>query len=304
MTPAWIAADWGGTNLRVWAMGDSGEVLAEAVSDAGAGSLYSVEFEPALLALIGPWLPESAPEPTLVLICGMAGGRQGWREAAYLKTPCAPLAPSAAVAPPVADSRLRVRILPGLAQAEPPDVMRGEETQLAGVLALAPGFEGVAVLPGTHTKWARLQQGRVTEFASFMTGEIFALLAGRSVLRHGVASEGWEEAEFLEGAARGFARPEAIAVKLFRIRAEGLLRGLDPVAARSRLSGLLIGAELAAARSFWMGETVALVGSPGISRAYAAALRAQSAEVLAFDAAETTRAGLAAAWSLWKGSPA
>ena len=300
MTPAWIAADWGGTNLRVWAMGAGGEALAEAESDSGAGSLSSAEFEPALLALIGPWLAESAPEPTPVLICGMAGGRQGWREAAYLKTPCAPLKPSAAVAPPVEDSRIRVRILPGLAQTEPPDVMRGEETQLAGVLALSPGFEGVAVLPGTHTKWARLQQGRVIEFASFMTGEIFALLAGRSVLRHGVASEGWDEAAFLEGAAR----PEAIAAKFFRIRAEGLLRGLDPVAARSRLSGLLIGAELAATRSFWMGESVALVGSPGISHAYAAALSAQGAEVLAFDAAETTRAGLAAAWSLWKGAPA
>ena len=120
--------------------------------------------------------------------------------------------------------------------------MRGEETQLAGLLAAEPGFDGVACLPGTHTKWVHLSAAEVVSFASYMTGEIFALLATASVLRKTVAPDGWSEPDFLQAVEDGMARPERVAARLFGLRAEALLHGLAPERARARLSGLLIGA--------------------------------------------------------------
>ena len=170
---------------------------------AGAITLAPDGFEPALLALIGDWLADAGR--TDVIVCGMAGARGAWAEAAYARVPCPP-GPAAFARPPVRDPRLAVRILPGLRQDAPADVMRGEETQIAGLLAAEPGFDGVACLPGTHTKWVHVAAGEVVSFASYMTGEIFALLATRSVLRKTVAADGWSEADFLAG-GRGRPRP-------------------------------------------------------------------------------------------------
>jgi len=288
MSPDWIALDWGTTHLRAWAMGPAG-VLAEATSDAGMGTLSRDGFEPALDALIGHW--PAAP----VIACGMVGSRQGWHEAPYRATPCAPVEPGALATVP--GSARRVRIVPGLKQTQPADVMRGEETQIAGVLARQPGFDGVICLPGTHSKWARLSAGEVVGFQTFLTGEMFALLSEHSVLRHSMA-EGWDDAAFDEGAAEGLARPERLLALLFRLRAEGLLRSLPGAAARARLSGLLIGAELAAARAWWLGMPVCLVGAPGLCRLYARALAAQGAPTTQIDPDAATLAGLALAAGL------
>jgi len=188
-----------------------------------------------------------------------------------------------------------VRILPGLRQDDPADVMRGEETQLAGLIRAEPGFEGVACLPGTHTKWCHVSGGEVASFASYMTGEVFALLAGSSVLRKTLAVDGWSDAAFLEAAEEGLARPERVPARLFPLRAGALLHGLDPVVARSRLSGLLIGAELASARAYWLGREVVLIGAEGLAAAYRDALALAGLAARTADAVGLTRAGLAAA---------
>jgi 2-dehydro-3-deoxygalactonokinase len=295
--PAWIAVDWGTTHLRAWAVGARGEVLAEAASDEGMGTLRPEGFEPALLRLAGPWLGTGLPDgPAEVIVCGMAGSRQGWAEAPYRAVPCTPLGPPLAPAP-ARDPRLVVRLVPGLKQTRPPDVMRGEETQIAGFLAANPGFDGVLCLPGTHSKWARISAGEVVSFASFMTGELFALLCERSVLRHGLGT-GWDEAAFAEALSDALARPERLAGGLFGIRAAGLLGQTTGDAARARLSGLLIGAELAAARPYWLGQRVALIGAETLSALYAAALAAQGLAAERADARAMTLAGLAAARAL------
>jgi 2-dehydro-3-deoxygalactonokinase len=291
MTAAWIAVDWGSSNVRAWAIAPDGDTLDEAASNAGASGLAPDGFEPALLELVEPWLGEGTTD---VVVCGMAGARGAWVEAGYAAVPCPPGGAEPA-APATADPRLAVSILPGLSQDDPPDVMRGEETQIAGLLDREPEFDGVVCLPGTHSKWVHLSAGEVVSFASYMTGEVFALLAGTSVLRKTVAADGWSEPDFLEGAEDGLARPERVPARLFPLRAAALLQELDPVAARSRLSGLLIGAELAAAKPYWLGREVVLIGAPRLVAAYRDALGIGGLGAHTADATELTLAGLAAA---------
>ncbi len=288
VTPDWIAVDWGTSNLRAWAM-QGGRTLAEAVSDEGMGKLTREGFEPALLRLVGPWLGAG---PMTVIACGMVGSRQGWHEAPYRTVPCLPVDPAGLVAAPVQDARLRVWLAPGLRQMQPADVMRGEETQIAGALALSPGFDGVLCLPGTHTKWVQVSAGEVVSFQTCMTGEMFGLLSQASVLRHGMG-EGWDDAAFDAALSDALSRPERLAARLFAIRAEGLVHGLAPGAARARLSGTLIGAELAAARPYWLGQRVALVGAAKLSATYARALATQGVTAQVLDGTACTIAGLA-----------
>ncbi len=290
MTPVWIAVDWGTSNLRAWAMGPNGAVLAEATSDDGMGKLTRDGFEPALLRLITPWLGTGT---TTVIACGMVGSRQGWHEAPYRTTPCTPLDAAALVAAPTSDPRLRMLLAPGLRQMTPADVMRGEETQIAGALALTPGFDGVLCLPGTHSKWVHVSAGEVVSFQTFMTGELFALLSEQSVLRHGMQGGGWDDAAFDAALSDALSRPERIAARLFSLRAEGLIAGLSAAATRSRLSGLLIGIELAGAKPYWLGQPVALIGAEALSATYARALKAQGAEPRLLSATDCTLAGLA-----------
>jgi len=290
----WIAVDWGSSNLRAWGMATDGRVVAEGGSGAGAITLAPAAFEPALLAVVEPWLGDGRTD---VMVCGMAGARGAWVEAAYAAVPCPPV-PFAFARPEVADARLAVRILPGLKQDKPADVMRGEETQIAGLLAAEPGFDGIACLPGTHTKWVHVSAGEVVSFGSFMTGEIFALLANQSVLRRTVGAEGWSEEDFLQAASDGLSRPERVAGRLFGLRAEGLLRGLAPERARARLSGMLIGAELAGARAYWLGREVVLIGAPALAAAYRDALALAGLAARVVDATAMTRGGLVAAHGL------
>lgn len=291
MRPDWIAIDWGTTNLRGWAMGAEG-ILAEASSSDGMSRLSRADFEPALLRLIEPWLSGPAVP---VLACGMVGSRQGWHEAPYRAVPCPPLAAGALVTVPVKDKCLTVQIAPGLKQLSPADVMRGEETQIAGALSLYPGFEGSICLPGTHSKWAQISAGDVLSFQTYLTGEMFALLSQQSVLHHSMAGEGWDEAAFDQGVAEGLARPERLVASLFRLRAEGLLADLYPAAAKARLSGLLIGAELAATKAYWLGARVALVGSSTLAGLYHRALTAHGLAPQVLSAKDCTIAGLAIA---------
>ena len=289
LTPAWIAVDWGTSNLRAWAMAANGTVLAEAESDEGMGKLTRDGFEPALLRLIGPWLASRPP----VIACGMVGSRQGWIEAPYRTVPCTPLDPAALIPAPTTAPRLNVRIAPGLMQAKPADVMRGEETQIAGALRLMPDYDGVLCLPGTHSKWAHVSAGEVVSFQTFMTGELFALLSTASVLRHGMQGTGWDDDAFDAAVSDALSRPERLGARLFSLRAQGLIAGLSPDAARARLSGLLIGMELAGAKPYWLGQRVTLIGAEKLSAAYARALAAQGVVAQRLSVTDCTLAGLA-----------
>lgn len=282
----WIAVDWGTSRLRAWALDAQDRVLAHDQSDSGMSATAQGGFEAALLDCIGAWLdPERITE---VIACGMVGARQGWIEAPYATTPCLPNDASRAVRAPTLDPRLSVRIIPGVCQSDPADVMRGEETQIAGHLA-ETGFEGMLCLPGTHTKWVTVRGGRITRFRTVMSGELFALLTEQSILRHSVGP-GWDDMAFLTGVRRTRQDPSALIASLFSLRAEGLLRESDPNAARAMLSGLLLGAELAAIDP---GDgPVAILGAEQLSQAYLAALEDTGIKAERVDAEAATLRGL------------
>ncbi|SDX74005.1 2-keto-3-deoxygalactonate kinase [Ruegeria halocynthiae] len=292
MNLEWIAVDWGTSHLRAWAMqGES--VLAHATSLDGMSRTADGDFQAALLALIEGWLPG---KPVDVIACGMVGARQGWVEAPYSAVPSEPI-PVVPFRVPNTDPRIRAFVVPGLKQNSPPDVMRGEETQIAGFLSAHQNWDGVICLPGTHTKWAQISAGEVVSFRTFMTGEIFDLLWGQSVLRHSV-DEGWDDEGFAEAVADALSKPEQLAARLFGLRAADLLHGQSKSIATARLSGLLIGAELAASRPYWLGQQLAIIGAESLTKAYATALQQQGALVETADATATTLAGLAQARTL------
>ncbi len=290
LTPAdWIAVDWGTSTLRLWAM-RGGEVAASVQSDKGMGGLAPNAFAGVLREQMAVWQVDTT---TPIIACGMVGARQGWVEAPYRAVPCTPLGGSFATVP---EDDLNVSIIAGLRQDGPADVMRGEETQIAGFLALNPNWDGVICLPGTHTKWAHISAGEVVSFQTYLTGELFALLGGQSVLRHSVQGEGWDDDAFAKAISDAMSRPERLAALLFSIRAQDLLQGVAPAAARARLSGLLIGAELAAARPYWLGQNVAIIGAAAQADLYASALTAQGVPATRTDADRMTLAGLTSAY--------
>jgi len=294
--PALAAADWGTSNLRVWLLDRTGALLAERKSGDGMSTAGAKGFANILegdLAAMG------APADLPAIVCGMAGARQGWVEAGYLDVP-ARIADFASASTPAPGTARPVRILPGLAQrrTEAPDVMRGEETQLAGANLDAGAH--LVCMPGTHSKWVRVEAGKVTGFRTAMTGELFHLMATHSILRHSVG----EPPEAGDASAPGFrdallravARPQDLTSMLFRIRAGGLLHDMPKTDAAAALSGMLIGAEIAAARAEVPDmRSVVLVASGANGERYEAALRLAGYDVASIDADVAVRAGLFAA---------
>lgn len=292
-TANWIAVDWGTSNLRVWAMAGA-EVLVKAQGPQGMSTLTRDQFGPTLEALMADW-PITSDTP--VIACGMVGARQGWAEAPYRTLPCTPHN-NALIG--VENTTRPVHIIPGLKQPSPPDVMRGEETQIAGFLALNPGWDGVICLPGTHSKWVHISAGEVISFQTFMTGEMFALLTDNSVLRHSLQGDGIDDAAFDDALEETLSRPEKLAAKLFSIRARDLLNGTSGTTNRALLSGALIGAELAAAKPYWLGQQIALIGASAQSSLYARALQTQGVPATITNAERMTLAGLTAAYRALK----
>lgn len=268
-----IGIDWGTTAFRAYRLAPGGTILDRRESEGGILTIPAGGFPAALEAAIGPWLAEGE---SLVLLCGMVGSRQGWVEAPYLPCPAGPREIAAALTPLPFD-RARCLLVPGLTTRDAagvPDVMRGEETKLVGLLAELGTAEALACLPGTHAKWARLSGGRVAHFATQMTGEVRAVLLDHSILGRLAKDAPTEEAAFLRGVGRA-REAGGLLHHLFGTRALGLMGELTAEATGSYLSGLLIGHEVAAALAEGPPQgPVHLAGSATLTRAYALAFGA------------------------------
>jgi 2-dehydro-3-deoxygalactonokinase len=272
---ACIAVDWGTSNRRAWALDQAGGVIAAKADDQGLLAIKHRAFAESLRAFAGDWVKGGAP----IVMAGMVGSRAGWREAQYLETPVDLTKIGSRLTEITDFAGSAVRIVPGAArnEASGADVMRGEECQMLGAMLTRGQRDGVFLLPGTHAKWAILKDGILTDFRTYMTGELFAHLRKGGSLSQ--VMPGPEEKEIFDGTAfdRGFATAfaadaPAITHLLFTVRSLSLFSRLTPAEAPSYLSGLLIGAEMKDAldwlKSHDAGTRVTAIGSAKLLETY------------------------------------
>ena len=272
-SPALIALDWGTSTVRASLMGAGGRVLATESRPWGIMHTPGRDFAAAYGAMTAAWHSASPGLPAIA--SGMIGSAQGWVQAPYCPCPASPAdLAGAMVTVPTADGVLH--IIPGIAErGASPNVMRGEETQLAGALALHPRLSAATlfVLPGTHSKWVDVQDGRVQRFDTHMTGELFAVLRDHSILGRPAAEAGHAAADgpgaaFDQGVMRAHqAGGAALSPLLFLARALVLDGALRPEDSLDFLSGLLIGEELRSALATERAAPV-LVGDPAACARY------------------------------------
>ena len=278
-----IGIDWGTSTLRAYLMTGAGEIRDTVVKAAGILHVPDGDFERVFEECVGPWL---APGGDIAVIaCGMIGSRQGWVEAPYVSCPAGTSELAANLTPVRTRSGATLWLVPGIMRLDEngiPDVARGEETQMIGSLEANDVGEHLFVLPGTHTKWAIARDGRITWFATFMTGELFGLLCRHSILGR-LMEDGGDDAEaFRRG--RGRAAQDAggsggLLNRLFSVRTLGLFGEVPKTGLRSYLSGLLIGSEIGAAKEVLGAELggspgpVTVIGGSGLAAQYSEALR-------------------------------
>jgi 2-dehydro-3-deoxygalactonokinase len=265
---ALVGIDWGTSSLRAARMDAAGTVLEQRASERGILTVPADGFPGVLHETCGDWLRDPA---TLCLISGMAGSRQGWREAPYVSCPSGfdELSRGLLWVEP-----RRIALVPGLScEADGiPDVLRGEEVQVFGAMDLLQQRDGCFVLPGTHSKWVQLRAGRVQSFATFMSGEVYAVLRQHSILARTMpASDGaLDEHVFLQG-VRHAQQSGSLLRSAFSARTLALFDKLPAAALPSYLSGLVIGEELRMRDPSV--QDVVLIGSPVLTRRYALGLR-------------------------------
>ncbi len=262
-----IGIDWGSSGFRAYRLSDDGSIRERRTAASGIASLTPTDYAAVLEQQIGDWLHDEPTKP--VLLSGMVGSRQGWREAPYAACPAGMAELVAALCPvDLGDGRV-VQIIPGLSCRNAhgnPDVMRGEETQIFGLDLPA---QATLCMPGTHSKHVQVRDGRIASFATAMTGEVFALLKSHGLIAAMLAStdskpEELDVAAFEAGLALS-GQPGGLLHHIFSVRTRRLFNELSAEAAAHYLSGILIGHELRA--TAWAGQVV-IVGTGGLAMRY------------------------------------
>lgn len=294
--PGLIGIDWGTSSFRAYLMTASGQLLDQVSDQTGILRVQDRDFAKVLTDACGSWL--TAWPGIKILMCGMIGSRGGWKEALYLSGAVGVSELSADLTR-VPGTKYDIEIVPGLAGRDfsgGPDVMRGEETTLVGALAMGAPRSGCFCLPGTHSKWVDLMDGRICRFSTYLTGEMFALLREQSILSPlmGEDDKDWcqvAQSAFLSGVDMA-AEPSGLLHQVFSLRAGILTQETRNEALSAKLSGLLIGAELAVLNNAGS-KRIVLIATGGIGERYHAALRHQGYEPIIFDSEECCRRGLA-----------
>ena len=290
-----IAVDWGTTSLRATLLGSGGQALDRVARPKGILAVTDGDFAGELDAACGVWRQE---HPDIaVLMSGMIGAQQGWVEAPYLEAPCDLEALIAAMITVPGDGT--VRIMPGVRARTAdgaPEIMRGEETQIGGVITANGVTEGLFCIPGTHSKWVRVRDGRIDDFATFMTGEVFAVLKDHSILGRLMEPEDTFDADtFIQGLERA-REAGGLLHRLFSARTLGISNEMSKPGLASFLSGQLIGAEIMGARALYGGaDTIQVLTTGAISEPYALAFNWANISTVTRDAEAAALAGLWAA---------
>jgi 2-dehydro-3-deoxygalactonokinase len=274
---ALIGLDWGTTSLRAYRIGAAGEVLQTRIVTAGILKLPNGGFPQALACVAGDWA--RAHPDAVLLASGMVGARQGWVEAPYVELPATLTALARACVEIPVGSQQVLYVVPGvgaLGEGVSADVMRGEETQAFG--ALPESGSAHLVLPGTHSKWLTVIDEALISFATYMTGEVFAMLSTQSILATTMHSNVDDPGAFEDGVKVGFEHGKALLHRLFSVRARVLAGSLPEQSSRAYLSGMLVGAEIADGittlpADAGIGEGLTVVGEARLTETYLAALR-------------------------------
>jgi 2-dehydro-3-deoxygalactonokinase len=281
-----IAIDWGTTSLRGARLGPDGAALEERASTRGILSVPAGGHAEVFDELCGDWMAASGAR---ALIAGMAGSRQGWIEAPYCPCPAAPVDLAARVT--WVDPG-RIAIVPGLSCEHDgaPDVMRGEETQVLGALRLLGLDAATCVLPGTHSKWVRIDGGRIIDFATAMTGEVYGLLRRHSILARTLPADDDElHADSFDAGVAHARRSGGLLQAAFAVRTLALFERLPLAQQPSYLSGIVIGEELRARAPAPGTGRVVLIGAAALTQRYRRALVAFGVDADVLDERATWR---------------
>jgi 2-dehydro-3-deoxygalactonokinase len=293
---ALIGIDWGTSNLRIHRIDNAGGIIESRRSARGILNVPQGGFAQVLIDEAGDWLDDSPAVP--VLACGMVGSRQGWLEVPYLPCPVGvPELAGALHTSEIADT-CTVHFVAGVAwhgdadQADVADVIRGEETIITGALRESLD-DGLVCLPGTHAKWAWVQDGALQRFRTAMSGEVYQVLLEHSILGRMVASDAaFNSDAFLRGVARANTAG-GLLHHLFSVRSLRLFDELSEQHAASYLSGLLTGNDVLSMRA--VGEfppSLTLVGEGAACEAYAQAFTALGIRYKTIDGDRSVAAGL------------
>lgn len=279
-----IAVDWGTTNRRAYRVDPAGKCCQEFEDAKGVLAVKSGGF-PDGVAEIRQHLGDLP-----LLLAGMVGSNRGWKEAPYVRCP-AGLDELAGALVWVGE---REAIVPGVSYLtdQRADVMRGEEVQLLG--AVAAGLVdpmGLVCHPGTHNKWATLRRGKISEFRTVMTGELFSLLKDHSILSDLLQGKVETGDAFREGARLGL-NDASLPAELFSVRARVLLGKGNSNAAPSYASGLLIGADVRIGLSVPTAVEVTVIGRPELTKLYATVIAEAGRKATQLDGERCFLAGI------------
>ncbi|MET0937463.1 MAG: 2-dehydro-3-deoxygalactonokinase [Luteibacter sp.] len=290
-----IGINWGSSNFRAFLIGEGGVVQDAFAEPKGIGSLDRDGMALQIERLVQRW-PDAQP----IYACGMVGSNVGWEEVGYAECPIGLDGLASNLHACTIAGRL-MHIVPGLAcrrEADgAPDIMRGEETELFGLLRAGRlPRDGIVALPGTHSKWVRLADGRVMEFMTAMSGEIFDRLTAAGMLASIVAAPAAPGPSFAAGVQAGVGRAFGLGTQLFGVRAKVIRKDLARDDAASYLRGLLIGTEIADARGLYPmpDHVVTLVGAAAVCALYGEALAALGIRSVTVDAGDASAQGFAA----------
>ncbi|AWB65048.1 hypothetical protein C2869_00705 [Saccharobesus litoralis] len=288
----YLIIDWGTTNFRAFALDNQGQVQDKKELGLGLLQVEDADFANALQGVLANWLNNYQSLP--IFMAGMVGSAQGWVNVDYAATPVNNRGlinnayrfelPWGALA----------TIIPGVShQAKNGvyDVMRGEEVQLFGLAKLTQSASLTAVMPGTHSKHAVLDNGKMTEFASFMTGELFSVISQHTILGRGLPKQIDNQDAFLRGVTES--KTEKLTSALFAARTHRLFNNIQESDVYDYLSGLLIGYELNNLANNLTNNPVYLVGGKGLCARYQTACDALSISAIYMNGDECFLAGMA-----------
>ncbi|MDG1273492.1 MAG: 2-dehydro-3-deoxygalactonokinase [Alphaproteobacteria bacterium] len=267
-----IGCDWGTSNLRFYRLGNSGQIIERRQFSAGVSSIKDNKFEAFFTKAIQDWLDNYPNIP--VIVSGMAGSRQGWKETSYLPCPANIEKIVNKLTPIKLNYGRTIWIAPGLSYTNYQglhDVMRGEEVQILGALSIIDRKKKLICLPGSHSKWATVAAGHVLEFHTFITGELFEAIKAGTIIGSMIDPNAWNDDAFIQG-IDSVGTSKNILNQLFTVRTKGLFNQLTSTTAGAFLSGLLIGYELAGALAGTRFKKIYLIGDGQLTTLYQKAL--------------------------------